>query len=113
SMDVINFFFPNDTSTCFLFPPGCMATTSIHSLAASDNGIYIHADVTHKQLFIEMNGKGKTDISLLNSIGQQVLFFDDVTTQQITINTAALSNGVYFVKIVNGTKSYAGKVLIE
>ena len=31
NLNLINYFFPNDTSTCYLFPPGCLENISISS----------------------------------------------------------------------------------
>ncbi len=111
-MNVINFFFPNELTSCFLFHPGCIITTAINSIQ-NDFNIQLYTDNTHHQLIVAMKQNNKTSIALLNSLGQQVMFFDGIQSDQFTISTAGLNNGIYFVIIGSGEQSFVRKILIE
>ncbi len=81
---VVDFFFPNTTTTCYLFPTGCLETFG------STSEIFSVADTT---LCVGQS------IVLDAGIGSTFLWSTGATTSSITVTTA----GTYWVQTQSGT----------
>ena len=65
----------------------------------------------NEYITIEFGNRQVSNITILNTIGQEILVINDVTSSSLDISLAALSNGVYFVKITNGNLSEMIKLI--
>jgi hypothetical protein len=112
NINVVNYFFPNDTSTCFLFPPGTVGTTGINSLEGNTQ-INIHYNHSAGQIEIKSNLFSAMDISVFNTIGEQVYFSHSTGAGNHEIKTGTFSKGSYFVRVIVKDKTVVKKVLIN
>lgn len=72
----------------------------------SDNSVRLYPNPTNGVLNINMGELGLPDsYTIINSIGQTVMVKEKVSQADLTVNTSALSSGVYFVKIDKGGSS--------
>jgi hypothetical protein len=113
NMHVINYFFPNDSSTCFLFPPGPIGTTGINSLTSEINPVTIYFNSLSKQIEIKSSLKSHFQVSVFNCIGQQVYSLNSSGSETNLIDAKSFSKGIYFVKLMNNTISLTKKLLIN
>jgi type IX secretion system substrate protein len=113
NMHIVNYFFPNDTSTCYLFPPGPIGITGINSLQADGQLINIYFNPSNQQVEIKSNLKSRVTASVFNSIGQQVYYSQPAASEKLIINAENFSRGVYFVKVWSDSKTIVKKILIN
>ena len=113
NMHVVNYFFPNDSSTCFLFPPGTIGTTGINPLTSLSNPVTIYFNSLSDQIEIKTGLKSKIDILVFNRLGQQVYSLNNSDSENNTINTESFSKGIYFVKLTGRSLIQTKKILIN
>jgi|SRR6185436_17637856 len=112
NMHVINYFFPNDTSTCFLFPPGTVGTTGINSIEGNVQ-INIQFNPLAGQIEIKTGLTSAIDISVFNTIGKLVYLSHSKGPGNHEVKTGTFSKGFYFVRVTGKEKTVVKKVLIN
>lgn len=86
------------------------------SLGVTDNNqlqLQIYPVPANNELVIEYEGISGYNVSLFNSLGQRVDLNSDVLGNKMTLNTQALSNGIYFVQIENGQRKETRKIIVS
>lgn len=90
------------TSESKSFKIAVLGTTDFNSV----NSISLYPNPTNGILNINMGELGLPDnYTIINNLGQTVLAKEKISQSDLTVNTSALSNGVYFVKISKGGSS--------
>ena len=56
---------------------------------------------------------GKSDIIVLNTIGQVVYSQSNITKPNHTVDISAEDTGMYIVHLTQGSKTYVGKLVVE
>ena len=96
----------NDGNSGFTGPTTFMTS----SLSLSQNalaGFTLYPNPTSEFLFLE-GQNNLDDISVLNSLGQRVIFIENNETTALKLNLSNLKSGVYFIKVNSGntTETY-------
>ena len=89
--------------------------TPVHSLGIkSDANIEfsLYPNPAKNELKIEFNGFETAKISILNNLGQTVIY-NKLNNRINTIDTSTLSAGMYIVKITNNTQSLTKKLIVK
>ncbi|HKR06519.1 MAG TPA: T9SS type A sorting domain-containing protein, partial [Bacteroidia bacterium] len=103
--NVIDYFFPNSASGCFLFPPGCITTTSVNILKPGKEEISVYIDIA-QQLMIDFKSITPGEVTVINSIGQEILFFDPAGQKHLSIPVSEWANGIYLIKVKNNSQLF-------
>ncbi|MNK14923.1 Pregnancy-associated plasma protein-A [compost metagenome] len=88
-----------------------LATSNVCGTASSQEfqflmGTNIYPNPTQNELTISVGSENLPDsYSIYNSLGQTMANVSSVTEANLTINTSAYSNGIYFIKIDKGAES--------
>lgn len=88
--------------------------TDIENVESSQSDdIKIFPNPVENQMNVSVNGKG--NLTVLNTIGQMVLYkdFNTSSDQVISMNTETLNPGVYFLKRIQDDKMGTGKIIIQ
>lgn len=82
---------------------------------ANDGQLEVFPNPVRGTLFIQMGnfGEQNTAIELYNILGKRVLEMKDEKKKTIEIDVSTLVEGVYFLKIVFGTKSFTKEIVIQ
>ncbi|RZJ35018.1 MAG: DUF4832 domain-containing protein [Flavobacterium sp.] len=76
-------------------------------------GLTVYPVPTNDQLTMEMPGISDYKVTVYNSLGQRVGATSHVESDsKMTLNTSALSNGVYFVTLANNTKKETRRIIV-
>lgn len=103
--DVIDFFFPNASSSCYLLPPGPFGV----SIAENDisNQVSLYPVPAEENLTLDLGTLySDVEVSIINSLGQEVYReqFDNLAKTELSIEGDA---GIYFVQIKTAEGQYA------
>lgn len=109
-MNVVNFFFPNSNSSCYLFPPGCLMALGEVSLSRTDSARIYFESSTH-QLVIE-NTVPHTTITVFNALGQSIYFSRQIFSGKITVSTETFNTGIYTIRVEGNTTFVTRKIII-
>lgn len=80
--------------------------------ASSFDNIRIYPNPANGTLFIEMNAAVATSVEVINAMGQ-VVMNEQSATGTIKLNMEGNQNGMYFVKITNGTSTRLEKIILQ
>ena len=100
--------------------PACFAIdhTDVTDLTALDKLITVYPNPASNELFLDCTLPKASNISVTvtNMVGEQVMMkdFKNVNKMELLqLNTASLENGIYLVKVSNGTNSFNTKVMVQ
>ena len=87
--------------------------TSINEKSIKQQNLKIYPNPTRSSINIEMSGINyqNAKIRVLNSLGKEVIFENNVNGSIINISVENLNNGVYFIDIQTETNIYYGKFI--
>ncbi len=100
--------------------PACFAIdhTDVTDLTALDKLITVYPNPASNELFLDCTLPRASNISVTvtNMVGEQVMMkdFKNVNKMELLqLNIASLENGIYLVKVSNGTNSFNTKVMVQ
>jgi|GEM_PF-757747 len=77
-----------------------------------ENNIHIYPNPTKNLLFLKWNSNNEIFITLFNSIGEE-LFSETLSRQRNAIDLSKLENGLYILKITDGSKIKIEKIIVD
>ena len=103
----------NNCSNMAMVTLSVSTCTGVKSIASKDFEIVISPNPTNSILNISFSTMSQnTKIELYNSIGELVLT-ETISNKNNTINISDLSNGLYFMKVLEGSKVVALKKVVK
>ncbi len=78
----------------------------------SSNNFISYPNPVNDQLNIKFSNKGLSTITINNVMGQQV-YFEQLPSDNIKINTSEFKNGIYFITVRNDLESFNQKFLVD
>lgn len=86
--------------------------TNIGQTASENNAIQVIPNPATNSFTIHVNTNGNEFVEILSAFGERV-YYDNFMGSKTNINCRHFSNGIYFIKIFDGLKSYCKKLIIE
>lgn len=77
------------------------------------DAISIYPNPVKDELYIHSSEMNNADITIYNSLGQEVKRFSKLNGSQVNMDTKDLSNGMYYIILNNGNKQSGGKFIID
>jgi hypothetical protein len=90
-------------------------TTGINELNKSEESISIYPNPAKDNVTITINNQQsihKNELSIYNVVGEKV-FSETLTSNVEKLNVEKFSAGVYFVKVIDGEKTFTQKLIIQ
>lgn len=95
----------------YRFLPCNKTNVSVPIVGANDNFTFYPNPATGK-IMVSLSNAGKDyNLSIHNSLGQQVLNKDNLSNQNIDLDLSDLSNGLYFIKVTESSDQHVVKKL--
>lgn len=108
--NVIGYFFPNSIAGCFLFPPGCITITSVNTLKPGEDEFSVYIDIS-QQLMVDLKNLAPANVSVMNSMGQEILF-DTGVQKHLAIPVTDWTSGIYLIKIKSNSQVFVKKIFV-
>jgi hypothetical protein len=91
------------------------AFAGIEEIANEENNINVYPNPSDGAFTIRQPADGtlQPSIYIYNSLGKLVYKKEKAAQGYEVINLSAYSKGIYFIKVVDGEKSYSKKVILE
>lgn len=88
-------------------------TLGVDNVSLLDNKLIFYPNPTNSILNVELDAVNNCTVEIYNSVGQIVLPIQKVYSNAFEINVSSLSNGIYFLKIINDKEISNVKFAIE
>ncbi len=101
------------SANCIVGESGLSAQTCVTDIQEADiqNTIHIYPNPARNQFTVQAEFPIQK-IVIINAMGQEI-FVEEGSVSQTDISTECFSNGLYFVKILNGQRWITKKIIIE
>ena len=87
--------------------------TNLGAVNSSKINMSVYPVPSNNELVVEFDGINDYQITLINSLGQNVLISKKLETNKVIINTLNLSEGLYFLEFAKGDSKETRKILIK
>jgi hypothetical protein len=78
------------------------------------NKLIVYPVPTNNELIMELENIGDYNVSVHNTLGQQIKLASRVESSgTLILNTESLSNGIYFVSLENGTNKLTKQIIVS
>ena len=101
----------NMTAANWVAPAPCASEAVPVMANTADIKLYPNPVLKGNSLTLEMPANCKAECLVLDEMGN-LLFKQDITQQQSTINVSKLRSGVYFYKVIYNDQVYTGKFIV-
>lgn len=101
------------TKQNFIPYEGTVALSGLNNEGFSWNNIKVYPNPAQNYLHIDWNGQNMTSIELIDISGKVVLTVNPTNQSNYTIDTSAVADGFYLLKLANQTSQDIRKIIIK